>query len=180
MNDQLPSTRTLLLGIWSHLSRRRRIQLVLLLLVMLASGGAELVSLGAVLPFLAVLSNPEQLWKQPLVHALATSVGFMEASQLLLPATLVLMSAAVVSALIRLANLWVNGRLAAAVGSDLSCRATGARLSALRSACAAKQLGGNCGDHYSDSPHGSGAHVRAAADDCGARSYRAVGGAGAN
>jgi ATP-binding cassette, subfamily B, bacterial PglK len=42
------STRTLLLGIWGHLSRRRRIQLGLLLVVMLASGGAELVSLGAV------------------------------------------------------------------------------------------------------------------------------------
>jgi len=46
-------TRNLLLGIWGHLSRRRRIQLGLLLVVMLASGGAELVSLGAVLPFLA-------------------------------------------------------------------------------------------------------------------------------
>ena len=34
---------------------------------MLASGGAELVSLGAVLPFLAVLSDPERLWQQPLV-----------------------------------------------------------------------------------------------------------------
>ena len=50
------STRTLLLGIWGHLSRRRRIQLGLLLVVMLASGGAELVSLGAVLQFLALLS----------------------------------------------------------------------------------------------------------------------------
>ena len=50
------STRPLLLGIWGHLSRRRRIQLGLLLVVMLASGGAELVSLGAVLQFLAVLS----------------------------------------------------------------------------------------------------------------------------
>ena len=45
------STRTLLLGIWAHLSRRRRIQLALLLVVMVGSGGAELVSLGAVLPF---------------------------------------------------------------------------------------------------------------------------------
>ena len=70
--SQHPSTTsTLLLGIWGHLSRRRRIQLGLLLVVMLASGGAELVSLGAVLPFLAVLSDPERLWQQPLVQALA-------------------------------------------------------------------------------------------------------------
>jgi ABC-type bacteriocin/lantibiotic exporter with double-glycine peptidase domain len=117
------STRILLLGIWGHLSCRRRIQLGLLLMVMLASGGAELVSLGAVLPFLAVLSNPERLWNQPLVEALADWLGFTQASELLLPATLAFASAAVIAALIRLTNLWLNGRLAAAVGSDLSCEA---------------------------------------------------------
>jgi ABC-type bacteriocin/lantibiotic exporter with double-glycine peptidase domain len=118
-----PSTRTLLLGIWGHLSRRRRIQLGLLLAVMLASGGAELVSLGAVLPFLAVLSDPERLWQQPQVQALAGRVGFTAASELLLPATLVFAVAAVLAAVVRLANLWLNGRLAASVGSDLSCEA---------------------------------------------------------
>jgi ATP-binding cassette, subfamily B, bacterial PglK len=94
---------------------------------MLASGGAELVSLGAVLPFLAVLSDPERLWQQPLVQALAGRVGFTEASELLLPATLVFAVAAVLAAVVRLANLWLNGRLAdqrrVAVGSDLSCEA---------------------------------------------------------
>ena len=123
MNDHSQSTRTLLLGIWGHLHRRRRIQLGLLLMVMLASGGAELVSLGALLPFLGVLSDPERLWQQPLVQAFASRVGFTEASQLLLPATLTFAIAAVLAALIRLANLWLNGRLAAAVGSDLSCEA---------------------------------------------------------
>jgi ABC-type multidrug transport system fused ATPase/permease subunit len=121
--DTNQSTRTLLLGIWGHLSRRRRIQLGLLLVVMLASGGAELVSLGAVLPFLAVLSDPERLWQQPLVQALAGRVGFKQASELLLPATLAFALAAVLAAVVRLANLWLNGRLAAAVGSDLSCEA---------------------------------------------------------
>ena len=90
---------------------------------MLASGAAELVSLGAVLPFLAMLSDPERLWQHPLVHAFAGKVGFTQASQLLLPATLAFAVAAVLAALIRLINLWLNGRLAAAVGSDLSCEA---------------------------------------------------------
>ena len=58
-------TRTLLLGLWSHLNHRRRFQFGFLFLVMLASGAAELVSLGSVLPFLAVLSNPEKLFQQP-------------------------------------------------------------------------------------------------------------------
>jgi ATP-binding cassette, subfamily B, bacterial PglK len=118
-----PSTRKLLRGIWSKLSSRRRFQLYLLLLVMTASGVAELLSLGAVLPFLAVLSDPQQLWQQPLVHELASTVGFASASQLVLPATLIFVSASVLAGLVRLANLWLNGRLAAAVGSDLSCEA---------------------------------------------------------
>ena len=117
------STFTLLRGIWCHLNRRRRIQLGLLSLVMLASGVAELLSLGAVLPFLAVLSDPQLLWKQPLVQSLASRLGFSQATELLVPSTLAFAAAAVLAALIRLTNLWLNGRLAAAVGSDLSCEA---------------------------------------------------------
>ncbi len=111
------------MGIWGHLSRRRRIQLILLLAVMLASGVAELVSLGTVMPFLAVLSDHQQLWQQPVIKEFAQKVGITHASQFLLPATLLFASAAVFAALIRLVNLWLNGRLAAAVGSDLSCEA---------------------------------------------------------
>lgn len=116
------STRILLRGIWGHLTRRRRIQLAMLLLVMLSSGVAELVSLGAVIPFLAVLTDPEQLWQQPLVEELSSWLGFQQATELLvllLPITFA--AAALLAALVRLTNLWLNGRLAAALGSDLSC-----------------------------------------------------------
>ena len=118
-----PSTRTLLLGIWRHLTHRRRMQLRSLLLVMLLSGLAELVSLGAVLPFLALLSDPRRLWQQPFVQSLAMRVGFTSESQLVLPVSLLFAFAAVMAAFIRLSNLWLNVRLAAAVGSDLSCEA---------------------------------------------------------
>jgi ABC-type multidrug transport system fused ATPase/permease subunit len=117
------NTRSLLLGIWGHLSRRRRIQLGLLLLVMLASGAAELVSLGAVLPFLAVLSDPDRLWQMPLVRETALWVGIDQAAALLLPAAALFAVAAVLAAAVRLLNLWLNGRLAALIGSDLSCEA---------------------------------------------------------
>jgi ABC-type multidrug transport system fused ATPase/permease subunit len=117
------STRTLLLGIWGHLSRRRRIQLGALLLVILASGVAEVFSLAAVLPFLAVLTNPQRLWQVPVVQGLAGAVGIQGASGLLLPATVLFGTAAVLAAAVRLTNLWLNGRLAAAIGSDMSCEA---------------------------------------------------------
>ncbi len=87
---------------------------------MMASGGAELVSLGAVLPFLAVLSEPEKLWQQPLVQALVLRANFVEPAQLLLPATAAFAAAVVLAVVVRLTNLWFNERLAAAIGSDLS------------------------------------------------------------
>ena len=49
----------------------------------LASGGAELVSRGAVLPCLAVLSDPERLWQQPLLQAMAGLVVPADQEQLM-------------------------------------------------------------------------------------------------
>lgn len=113
----------MLLGIWGHISRRHRIQLCLLLVVMLASGVAELLSLGAVLPFLAVLSAPESLWQRPLVQEFSHRFNINSATELLLPVTIGFAASAVVAGLMRLTNIWLNGRMAAAVGSDLSCEA---------------------------------------------------------
>ena len=117
------STLNLLIGLWSHLSRKRRSQLGCLLIVMLASGMAELVSLGAVLPFLAVLSEPEMLLQQWPVQALASWFSWTTPNEIVWPFTIAFAIAALLTALIRLTNLWLNGRLAAAVGSDLSCEA---------------------------------------------------------
>ena len=70
-----------------------------------------------------MLSDPQRLWQQQNVQEVSIKLGFTSANQLLLPATLLFASAAVLAALVRLSNLWLNGRLAAAVGSDLSCEA---------------------------------------------------------
>lgn len=95
VSDPPTFTPTLLRKLWGHLSRRRRLQFALLLLVILASGLAELVSLGAVLPFLAVLSNPQQLWQQPLIQTLAQKFGYSQAQQMVLPTTVAFALAAV-------------------------------------------------------------------------------------
>ena len=122
-NQKPLTTISVILGLWRQLSPRRRIQLGLLLVVMLLSGFAQLVSLGAILPFLVLLSNPQQLWQQPLIQSLSIRFGFSQPEQLVLPATLVFVFAAVLASLCQLLNLWLNDRLSAAVGSDLSCEA---------------------------------------------------------
>ena len=104
-----PSLRQLLRQLWAHLARRRRLQLGVLVLVMLASSVAEVLSLAAVLPFLAVLANPEGLWNQPLVQQWAPPLGIASAEELLLPITIAFALAALAAGSIRLLNLWLNG-----------------------------------------------------------------------
>jgi ATP-binding cassette subfamily B protein len=87
---------------------------------MLASGGAELLSLGAIIPFLSVLSSPDQLWQQPLIHTLSEKFGLTVEADLLMPITVIFAVTVGVSAAVRVINLWLNGRLAAEIGSDLS------------------------------------------------------------
>ncbi len=113
----------LLFVILSRLSLRRRAQLVLLVFVMLLSCLSEVVTLAAVMPLLAVLSNPDLLWNMPLIQSIALSLGIVEPiSLLVLTASLFSFSVAF-SAVVRLSNLWMNDRLAAVIGSDLSCEA---------------------------------------------------------
>jgi ABC-type multidrug transport system fused ATPase/permease subunit len=119
----VPSSKQLLLEIWQHMGRRRRRQLIAASLLMLASGVAEVGSLVAVVPFLAVLSDPQRLWQLPEVQYVATGMGITTARELLLPVTFLFGLAAVLAAVVRLLNLWLNGRLAASIGSDLSCEA---------------------------------------------------------
>jgi len=118
-----PSLRQLLRQLWGHLRRRRRAQLGVALLLMLSSSLAEVVSLAAVLPFLAVLTNPDTIWTQPLVQQWAPRLGITSAQVLLLSITLAFVLAAIGAGAIRLLTLWLSGRLAAAIGSDLSCEA---------------------------------------------------------
>ena len=87
---------------------------------MLASGMAEVTSLAAVVPFLTVLADPQRVWSQPLIRRLAESRGLTAPGQLLLPVTLLFAGSAILAGAIRLVNLWLSGRVAAGIGSDLS------------------------------------------------------------
>ena len=89
-------------------------------MVMLASSVAEVLSLAAVLPFLAVLTNPIALWNNQSINSLSFKLGITSPQDLLLVIALVFSLAAIAAGAIRLFTLWLNVRLAAAIGSDLS------------------------------------------------------------
>jgi len=118
-----PSFCSLLCQLWTNFSLRRRYHLGAALMLMFTSSLAEVVSLASVVPFLAVLANPNAAWNVSLVQQWAPLLGIGNAQGLLLPITLTFAAAAISAGSIRLLTLWLNGRLAAAIGSDLSCEA---------------------------------------------------------
>lgn len=110
----------LLYRLWGHMSSRRRTQFGGLFVLMVLASFAEVLSIGAVLPFLGVLTAPEWAWRHPLAQPLVRALGITEPRQLLLPLTVVFAGAALISGGARLALLWVQTRLSHAVGADFS------------------------------------------------------------
>lgn len=112
--------RLLLVRLWRHLANSRRRQFFLLLGLVFISACVEIVSLGAVLPFLAILTAPERVYSYPGVSEVAGSLGFRSADQLLLPITMAFAATALAAGVVRIALLWVSTRLAFGTGADLS------------------------------------------------------------
>ena len=110
----------MLIRLWHHFSRRRQFQFGLLMGLMLFSAFTEVVSLGAVLPFLGILVAPDLVLKQPIVAYFAQAWSITSADQLLLPLTVAFAVAALIAGAIRIFLLWVSTRLAFACGADLS------------------------------------------------------------
>lgn len=110
-----------LLGrLWTHISPRRRGQFGLLLVLMVISTFAEVVSIGAVLPFLGVLTAPEQVFAHPYAAPVIRVLNLTTPSQLLLPLTVLFGGAAITAGAFRLLLLWASTRLSYAAGADLS------------------------------------------------------------
>ncbi|WP_294258286.1 ABC transporter ATP-binding protein [Propionivibrio sp.] len=106
--------------LWQHISRRRRVQFGLLLVLMILSSFAEILSIGAVMPFLAVLTTPDRIFERPVVQPIIQILGITSPEQLLLPITVVFSIAALVAGAMRLLLLWASTRLTFATGADLS------------------------------------------------------------
>ena len=110
----------LLVRLWRKLSRHRQHQFLLIMVLMLASACAEVVSLGALLPFLGILTAPEAVFNYRLVAHLAHAAGITTAQQLLLPLTIAFAVIALLAGAIRLLLLGVSTRFTFATGADLS------------------------------------------------------------
>ena len=77
----------LLKSLWHHISRRRRRQFGLLLVLMVLTAFTEILSIGAVLPFLGVLTAPDRVFELPIAQPVIQILNLTEPKQLLMPLT---------------------------------------------------------------------------------------------
>lgn len=110
----------LLIQLCKYLSPRRKMQFSLLAVLMIFTSFAEIFSLGAVFPFLGVLSSPEMIYRYPYVRSIVSAVGIDSAKDMLLPLTLLFGVGAIMSASMRIMQVKANTRISFAAGADLS------------------------------------------------------------
>lgn len=114
------TTLTLLRGLWRHMTPRRHHQFVAVMALTFVSALLEVVSVGAALPFIAVLAAPEAAFKYRLVAFAGHTLGVHNGQQMLVPLTVAFVLAAVVAGLVRLLWSWASTRFTFATGADLS------------------------------------------------------------
>ena len=106
--------------LWHHLSKRRQRQFVFMQILIVVASFFEMASLGAVIPFLTVLSEPELVYEYEYLRPFIQFFRINDASQLALPITLTFIALILLSAIVRLVLLWTLVRLSQMAGADLS------------------------------------------------------------
>jgi ATP-binding cassette, subfamily B, bacterial PglK len=106
--------------LWTHVEVRYKRKLFLLLIFMFLTSILEVVSIGAVVPFLAALTAPQKIFEHHLVQPFIVFFGITNPQQLLLLLAIFFSFFAIMSGVVRLALLWIQNRVSHAIGADLS------------------------------------------------------------
>lgn len=105
---------------FAQLSRRRRLQLAGLLVLMLFGAVAELVTIGAVVPFISLLARPEAAAELPVLGELFSAIGWRDTQSLAFPMTLAFLGIVVVATFVRLVLTYASNRVIFGIGYDIS------------------------------------------------------------
>ena len=120
MNNQIYRLYSRLL---KKIERKRKFQLSFLLMMMIIASFAEVVSIGAVIPFLAVITNPDSILDFPMVIEILNFVPYQSSSDLVLLMTMLFILASIGAGTMRIFVLWLNTKLSFSIGRDLGVEA---------------------------------------------------------
>ena len=122
-NSENISNIDLLFALWRLINPKRKMQITILMVLTIISSISEMLSLITVIPFLQVLIQPEEFYKFKIVRILLNFFGLSNSDQILFSVTILFIGSAILTAAIRLSNLWLSNLISAKIGIDLSYEA---------------------------------------------------------
>jgi ABC-type multidrug transport system fused ATPase/permease subunit len=102
------------------MERKRRYQFLILLTLMILTSMFEVISIGAVIPFLGVLIEPSNIFELPAAQPFIQFLGVDQPTQIILPISALFAIAVVLSGAMRLLLLWASVRFGFTLGVDFS------------------------------------------------------------
>lgn len=108
------------MALWGYLSRQRKKQFLLIFVLMIISSLAEIISVGAIFPFLGVLTAPEYIYSHSLMQPVIKILGITSSEQLFLPLVISFVISVVVAGVLRVFLLYVINRFEQLIGTEFS------------------------------------------------------------
>lgn len=110
----------LVMRLWLYIDRRRKRQFFVLLALMLAASFLEILTVGAIIPFLGVLLSPEKFISEKQIYDELHFFSSDKEINLALLITIIFCLLVLISGIVRYLLLWVNTRFSFSLGSDIS------------------------------------------------------------
>ena len=117
------SSLNLIKRLWFQLKPRRKKQLIGLILLMILSGLSEIISIASFIPFITSLSNSRILFENKYINIISNYFNIYSQQSIILITTLIFVLFVIISTIIRIINVWLNYRMTALIGSDISLKA---------------------------------------------------------
>ena len=118
-NEERAKHFQLIQRLWLHLGKKWRIKFALLLVLMIIVSFVEVFTIGAVLPFLAALTSPKNLFEHALAQPFIQAMEISSADELLFPMTVLFVILTILAAFLRMTLIWANAIFAYSSGGEL-------------------------------------------------------------
>jgi len=102
------------------LSKKRKIQLYFIFFLIILNSIFELASLGAVVPLIGVIIDPEIIFSNIYIKNIFNYFGYTKSSEIILPVTVIFISLTLIAGFTKLTILWANTKYAFTVGTEIS------------------------------------------------------------
>ena len=114
---------TSVVRLWRMLPGKAKVKISILIIFMILSGFAEVLTLGSIIPFIAAITDPQSLYEYPILKDILRSFGVLEEKDLVLLMSVVFCSAVLLSATLRLIIAKLNFKWSFEIVAELGIMA---------------------------------------------------------